>query len=101
MRSDDAEPQDIQAQRSEGVNARAAEKGGMRDASYKFLQSCHWVIDPERCPKLAEEVRKMEYEVNRDGEVLNTIPDGNDHYIDATRYALMRNVKRARTAYKE
>ena len=99
--SDDAAPQDIQAQRSEGVNARAAEKGGMRDASYKFLQSCHWVIDPERCPKLAEEVRKMEYEVNRDGEVLNTIPDGNDHYIDATRYALMRNVRRARTAYKE
>lgn len=101
VRSDDASPSDIQAQRSEGVNARAAEKGGMRDASYKFLQSCKWVIDPDRCPHLAKEVKCMEYEVSRDGEVLNTIPDGNDHYIDATRYALMRNVKRARTAYKE
>ena len=99
--SDDAAPQDIQAQRSEGVNARKAEKGGMRDASYKFLQSCHWVIDPERCPHLAAEVRAMEYEVNKDGEVLNTIPDGNDHWVDATRYSLMRNVRRSRTAYKE
>lgn len=99
--SDDAGPQDIQAQRSEGVNARASEKGSLREASYKFLQSCHWVIDPERCPHLAAEVRAMEYEVNKDGEVLNNIPDGNDHWVDATRYSLMRNVRRSRTAYKE
>ena len=40
----------------------------------------------------------MEYEVNKDGEVLNSIPDGNDHWVDATRYAIMRNARRGRDA---
>lgn len=97
--SDDAAPQDIAAHKAFGVNARKANKGGMREASYKFLQSAKWVIDPNRCPHLAAEVRAMEYEVNKEGEVLNTIPDGNDHWIDATRYAIMRDAARGRTAY--
>lgn len=98
--SDDADPEAISSQRDGGVNARPAGKGGKRDASYRFLQSCKWVIDPQRCPNLAREVRAMQYEINRDGEVLNCIPDGNDHWVDATRYALMRNVKHARDAYR-
>lgn len=98
--SDDADPQAIASQRDSGVNARAAGKGGMRDASYRFLQSCEWVIDPARCPNLAREVRDMQYEVNRDGEVLDSIPDGNDHWIDATRYAIMPMAKRFRKAYR-
>ena len=97
--SDDADPQSIDAQRAEGVNARKADKGRGREASYKWLQSVRWVIDPQRCPHLAAEVRAMEYEVNRDGEVLNRIPDGNDHWVDATRYAIMGIAKRGRTAY--
>ena len=99
--SDDADPQSIQAQYGMGVNARPANKGNLRAASYKFLQSAHWVIDPQRCPKLAAEVRAMEYEVTKDGEVLNKIPDGNDHYVDATRYAIMRMARRGREAYRE
>lgn len=98
--SDDANPDIIASQRDNGINARAAGKGNMRDASYRFLQSCTWIIDPERCPKLAHEVQSMQYEVNADGEVLNTIPDGNDHYIDATRYAIMPLAKRWRRAYR-
>mgnify|MGYP004652229347 FL=1 len=97
--SDDASPQSIDAQKAVGVQARKSEKGNMREESYKFLQSAKWVIDPQRCPKLAAEVRAMEYEVTRDGEVLNKIPDGNDHYVDATRYAIMRNARRGRDAY--
>lgn len=99
--SDDASPKDIDALYSLGVNARKAGKGNLRDASYKFLQSAHWVIDPKRCPRLAAEVRAMEYETTPSGEVVNHIPDGNDHWVDATRYAVMRNVKRGRTAYLE
>ena len=97
--SDDASPQSIDAQKAMGVQARKSDKGNMREESYKFLQSAKWVIDPQRCPKLAAEVRAMEYEVTRDGEVLNKIPDGNDHYVDATRYAIMRNARRGRDAY--
>ena len=100
MRSDDAAPEAIAAQRDAGINAREAGKGNMRDASYRFVQSSTWVIDPVRCPKLAAEVRAMQYAVNKDGEVLNEIPDGNDHWIDAVRYSLMPVVRRARSAYR-
>lgn len=98
--SDDADPQSIASQRDCGVNARAAGKGNMRRASYRWLQSVRWVIDPARCPNLAREVRELSYEVTRDGEVLDRVPDGNDHCVDATRYAVMREVARARSAYR-
>lgn len=96
--SDDADPTAIAVQRDHGVNARAAGKGKPgRMASYRFLQSlAAWVIDPARCPQLAAEVRAMEYATTPDGEVLNEIPDGNDHRVDATRYATMEEARRAR-----
>ena len=97
--SDDAEPSTIAQQRDAGANARAAGKGGMRSASYRFLQAVTWVVDPARCPNLAREVREMEHDVTRDGEVLESIPDGNDHWVDATRYAMMAEA-RSRYAYR-
>lgn len=98
--SDDASPDRIQAQRDEGVDARAAGKGGLRDMSYRFLQSVHWVIDSARCPNLAREVRAAEFEMDpATGEYSGDYPDGNDHWIDATRYALM-DVVTKRGAYR-
>ena len=100
VRSDDADPTAISAQRGAGINARAAGKGNMRAASYRFIQSSTWVIDPVRCPRLAAEVRAMQYAVSKDGEVLNEIPDGNDHFVDSVRYSLMPLAKRARESYR-
>lgn len=97
--SDDADPQAIASQRDTGANARAAGKGGMRQASYRFLQSVEWVIDPVRCPNLAREVREMQYEQNAAGEWMSSIPDGNDHWVDSVRYAMM-SIARSRYAYK-
>ena len=68
-------------------------------ASYRFLSSVRWVIDPVRCPRLAEEVRAKQYRMLRDGRFVEEIPDGDDHWIDATRYAVMPIVKR-RSAYR-
>lgn len=99
VRSDDANPTAIAAQKSAGVKARAAQKGNMRMASYEFLASLKWVIDPMRCPHLAKEVREMQYEQNMDGEWLNSIPDGNDHWVDAARYSVMDIVRRGKCAY--
>lgn len=100
VRSDDAEPAAISQQRDAGINARRANKGNMREASYRFLQAVTWVIDPVRCPTLAKEARELEHEVVRStGEVLESIPDGNDHRIDATRYAVMAEA-RSRYAYR-
>lgn len=98
--SDDAAPDQIQAQRDEGVDARSAGKGGLRTMSYRFMQSVMWVIDPARCPNLAREVREAEFEVDENtGEYSGDYPDGNDHWIDATRYAFMDIVTR-RGAYR-
>ena len=98
--SDDAEPDQIQAQRDEGVDARSAGKGHLREMSYRFLQSVTWVIDPVRCPNLAREVREDEFEKDpATNEYSGDYPDGNDHWIDATRYAFMDIVTK-RGAYK-
>lgn len=97
--SDDAAPEQIAAQRTAGLNARAAEKGNMRLASYRWLASIRWVIDPARCPKLAEEARSKMHVQNRDGTWQEDIEDGDDHLIDATRYAVMPIVRRTRQAY--
>lgn len=98
--SDDASPDRIQAMRDEGVDARAAGKGGLRGMSYRFLQSVTWVIDPARCPNLAREVRAAEFEMDpATGEYSGEYPDGDDHWIDATRYALMGVVAK-RGAYR-
>lgn len=99
VRSDDANPTAIAAQKAAGVHAKAAQKGNMRMASYEWLASVNWVIDPVRCPNLAKEVREMQYEQNADGEWLNCIPDGNDHWLDAARYSVMDIVRRGRRAY--
>lgn len=96
--SDDANPDKIAQQRAADVDTRAAGKGNMRKKSYEFLQSCTIVIDPDRCPNLYREITEMQYEV-KDDEVLNTIPDGNDHWVDALRYAYMREAK-SRYAYQ-
>uniref|UniRef100_UPI00263AC3FE PBSX family phage terminase large subunit n=1 Tax=Corynebacterium stationis TaxID=1705 RepID=UPI00263AC3FE len=99
IHSDDADPQAIAAQRDTGANARVAGKANMRMASYRFLQSCEWIIDPARCPNLAREVKAMQYEQNADGEWLNSIPDGNDHWVDSVRYAMM-SIARSRAAFR-
>ena len=52
------------------------------------------VIDPVRCPLAYEEFRLKEFERDRDGTWVDEIPDGNDHSIDAVRYAVMDDVLR-------
>ena len=90
--ADSAEPKSVADFRSWGGNVRGAIKGiGSRDASFKWLQGLkRIVIDPARCPKIADEFTLYEHELDkRTGEVLSGYPDGQpDHGIDATRYAL-------------
>lgn len=90
--ADSAEPKSVADFRSWGGNVRAAIKGiGSRDASFKWLQGlARIVIDPARCPRIADEFTLYEYEIDRrTGEILSGYPDGQpDHGIDAVRYAL-------------
>lgn len=90
--ADSAEPKSIADFRSWGANVRGAIKGiGSRDASFKWLQGLRRiVIDPARCPRIADEFTLYEHEIDkRTGEILTGYPDGQpDHGIDCVRYAL-------------
>lgn len=90
--ADSAEPKSVADFRSWGGNVRTAIKGiGSRDASFKWLQGLRRiVIDPTRCPRIADEFTLYEHEIDkRTGEVLTGYPDGQpDHGIDTIRYAL-------------
>ena len=93
---DSAEPKSVADYRSYGINARAAEKGP-ESVRYgmKWLQSLlKIVIDPIRCPETAEEFKKYEYELDKDGNPTSVYPDKDNHSIDAVRYGLERVWKR-------
>lgn len=89
---DSAEKKSVGDYRAYGLFARAAEKGpNSREYSYKWLQSLSKiVIDNKRCPVAAQEFLDYEYERDKDGNVISGYPDGNDHVIDAVRYATER-----------
>lgn len=78
-----------------GLRIRTARKSNMRRLSYEWLAGLREiVIDPVRCPLAYEEFRLKEFERDRDGTWIDEIPDGNDHSIDAVRYAMMDDVLR-------
>lgn len=87
---DSAEEKSIADYRSYGINARAAEKGpGSIRYGMKWLQSLvKIVIDPRRCPETAEEFKKYEYELDKEGNPTSNYPDKKNHSIDMTRYAM-------------
>lgn len=90
--ADSAEPKSVADFRSWGGNVRGAIKGiGSRDTSFKWLQGLKKiVIDPRRCPRIADEFTLYEHEIDkRTGEIMAGYPDGQpDHGIDTVRYAL-------------
>ncbi|MEG1012272.1 MAG: PBSX family phage terminase large subunit [Ruthenibacterium sp.] len=90
--ADSSEQKSCDDYRVLGIRCRPADKGpGSVKQSIKWLQSrAAIVIDPARCPDTAKEFSEYEYEVARDGEVLEGYPDCNNHHIDAVRYALNR-----------
>lgn len=93
---DNAEEKSVGDYKSYGLFARPAEKGpGSREYSFKWLQSLREIIiDSVRCPVAAEEFLNYEYERDKDDNVISGYPDGNDHCIDAVRYATNRIWKR-------
>ena len=80
--ADSAEPKSVGDYRQLGLCCRSAKKGpGSVAYGIKWLQSlAAIVIDPEICPETAREFAACRY---ADGK----IPGGNDHHIDAVRYA--------------
>ena len=62
-------------------------KGGSRKYMFEWLQCRTLIIDPRRTPHAYDEIIKYEHEIDKNGEVIADYPDGDDHWIDALRYA--------------
>ena len=87
--ADSAEKKSCADYKEYGLWCKPAIKGpGSVEYSHKWLQSLNAiVIDPTRCPDTVTEFTEYEYERTKDGEVMSSYPDKNNHHIDAVRYA--------------
>ena len=78
-----------------GIRIHAARKARMRRLSYEWLAGLREIIiDSQRCPLTFTEFSLKEFERDREGNWIDEIPDGNDHSIDAVRYAMMDDALR-------
>lgn len=74
--------------RDMGLVARPAivTPGSVR-RTHEWLQCRKIVIDPARTPRAYKEFINYEHDVDKNGEVIDSYPDKNNHWIDAVRYA--------------
>ena len=95
--ADGEEPKSISELWRNGFRIYKAEKGsGSIAYGIKFLQRLNKiVIDSKRTPNAYKEVVLYEYEKNKDGTFRADYPDKNNHCIDATRYALEKDMRPA------
>jgi phage terminase large subunit len=85
---DCAEPKSIQELKDNGIDARPVKKGP--DSllySIKWLQK-HEIIIDEQLQGMVNELNTWQWKKDKDGNSLPIPEDKNNHYIDATRYAL-------------
>lgn len=88
---DSAEPKSIADMKGRSLFARPSYKRpGCVEYRVKWLQHRRIVIDPARTPNAHREFVNYSYRVDKNGEVLPSLVEGNEHSIDATAYALQR-----------
>lgn len=94
--ADSAEQKSIADFKAFGAFIRGAQKGpdSIR-YGIKWLQGLrHIYIDKKHCPNTYREFVGYEYAQDRDGNFISDYPDENNHFIDATRYALEKYWRR-------
>lgn len=92
--ADSAEPKSIDCLKRYGYRITGAQKPpGSVEYGMKWLCSLsEIVIDRRRCPNAAKEFEEYEYMKNKNGEYISGYPDKDNHFIDATRYALNNEI---------
>lgn len=88
--ADSAEPKSIADLNGLGLKVRPCHKEpGCVQYRLKWLQQRRIVIDPARTPNTAREMQNYCYNVDRkSGEILSSVPDKDNHSIDALAYSL-------------
>lgn len=99
--ADSAEPKSIDEMKMYGINILPTTKGpGSVNQGINFLQAQR-ISMTKRSVNLIKEHRNYLWKTDNDGKVLNVPEDGNDHLLDAARYAIQSlNVKTDVHAYK-
>lgn len=91
---DSAEPKSIDEISDYGVRSEGARKG--QDSvvyGEKWLDDLNAIIiDPFRCPNTTREFESIDYQTDRYGNPIPRLEDKNNHTIDATRYALSKDM---------
>lgn len=88
---DSAEPKSIADLRDMGIAAVGCTKyPGCVEYRIKWLQHRNIIIDPERTPNAYREFTRYCYESDKDGNLISSLPDKDNHSIDAVAYALDR-----------
>jgi phage terminase large subunit len=88
IRCDSSEPKSIAELRSYKINALPAKKGpGSVNFGIQYLKQFEIIID-RQCQNAINEFQLYQWQKNKDGEVINTPADRNNHFIDQIRYAL-------------
>lgn len=101
--ADSARPESIAYMNREGFNIHGVKKAraerestsssGYVEDGIEYLKNFKKIIIHPRCEKTIDEFRKYSYKIDRNtNEVLTTIEDKHNHYIDALRYALSQYI---------
>lgn len=82
------EPEHTNDFRDAGLPAVAAivTPGSVR-RTHEWIQCRKLVIDPVRTPRAYKEITEYEHDTDKNGQVIDSYPDRNNHWIDALRYA--------------
>lgn len=95
--ADSAEPKSIaELKKEHGVKRIKGVKKGKDSVEYgeQWLDDLDAiVIDPKRTPNIAREFENIDYQTDKDGNVKPRLEDKDNHTIDATRYALERDMR--------
>lgn len=97
VRADSARPESISYLKRHGLRRIVGVekwKGSVEDG-IAHLRSYKAIIVHPRCVETVRECRLYSYKVDRlSGDILPTVVDANNHYIDAIRYAIAPLIKR-------
>lgn len=102
--ADSAEPKSIDDLKDAGLKIKGAKKGeGSVEYGIRFLaeELEEIIIDPIRCPNAKTEFLGYEIEKDKNGNLKGEYPDKNNHFLDATRYALEDEIRQNRMKSKK
>ncbi|MDU4406180.1 MAG: PBSX family phage terminase large subunit [Staphylococcus aureus] len=97
---DSAEPKSIDELKKEhGIKRVKGVKKGPDSREYgeQWLSDLEAIIiDPKRTPNIAREFENIDYQTDKDGDIIPKLEDKDDHSIDSCRYALSRDMRQSK-----